>query len=333
LRIASAEINRNISCSFCSIFPTQQRSTFNLNEKKFQPHTLIMIFLPVYREPSAPELFIHNKASWFNEHFSQAFHKTALEYWLLHPHGQTYTLSMTTIIGALIWLLSLRTSVDKSVQAEDLDGAEGEVIVRDHEENTHGSTPLDSDNQTSSLKDTPTMRKLAPPGHRPTNAQLGGPSARVTQPLSHFTEPGHQTPFAYPKLPMQHTASNAVQSKIPKRPYSPSFSYLAKTAPETYQTLQETGMLNADGTPNKWTNPKNSGNYAELARLAPVGFSTLQSTGRPGPDGTLTKKREIEIKAEGERKEAEVVTYWSNELGNKNGRAMLRKELDEEDLA
>jgi hypothetical protein len=53
-----------------------------------------------------------------------------------------------------------------------------------------------------------------------------------------------------------------------------------------------------------------------------VAFSTLQSTGRLRPDDTLMKKREDEV-----------VAYWANDLGREGGRAMLRKELDDEDFA
>jgi hypothetical protein len=133
------------------------------------------------------------------------------------------------------------------------------------------------------------------------------------------TLPGYQTPFTAKK-------------PFSTRPLQPSnFSGLANDAPVAYQTLQGNGMLNADGTPNKWLSP--TGHFAKLAREAPASYATLQKSGMLGADGMPTRKWEAKKRMPdhqgfgGEGKEK------AEEEGRKNGRAILMRELDDVDFS
>jgi hypothetical protein len=145
--------------------------------------------------------------------------------------------------------------------------------------------------------------------------------------------PGYRTPFAAKPGPIRLKAFST-------RPQMPSnFSDLANDAPVAFQTLQGNGMLNADGTPNKWLNP--TGHFAKLAREAPSSYATLQESGMLGADGIPTKKWEAEKRMPGHQgfggkdkaKAKDVVAHWANEESRKSGRAMLRRELDNEDFS
>jgi hypothetical protein len=225
--------------------------------------------------------------------------------------------------------------------------------------------PPSSATEGSPEEETPIMRRLAPESHRPMNAQLEGSPFRVAQPFGsranrpgtlgftplsqrvpvqshalsklsrtgHPAEAGYQTPFAAKPTV---TGPKAFST----RPLQPSnFSGLAVDAPVAYQTLQGNGMLNADGTPNKWSNP--TGDFAKLAREAPASYATLQMNGMLGADGTPTRKWEAEKRmpghqsfgGKGKENVKNVVAHWANEEGRKDGRAMLRRELDDEDFA
>jgi hypothetical protein len=61
------------------------------------------------------------------------------------------------------------------------------------------------------------------------------------------------------------------------------------------------------------TRPVRHENLSDVAKDAPISYKTLQET-------SLSK-------------EEPVVAHWSNEATKKNGRAMLRGELDDEDFA
>jgi hypothetical protein len=61
------------------------------------------------------------------------------------------------------------------------------------------------------------------------------------------------------------------------------------------------------------TRPVQHENLPDVAKDAPISYTTLRET-------ILSKEKPV-------------VAHWSNEATQKNGRAMLRRELDDEDLA
>ena len=306
------------------------------------------------------------------------FRNTPLAYWLLDPTGQIGTMYVTTILIVLVWLFYLHFSTE-SLKATAAEIARAKVEARVnhvlHDEDldpqrplfspirlfSNGSSPLPSSRYVESTPEekTPIMRKLAPEGHRPTNAQLEVSPFRVAQPFGYRdsrpgtvgytpiadrqpeaglsrtgdpTVPGYQTPFTAKPGPIGLKAFST-------RPQMPSnFSGPANDALVAFQTLQGNSMLNADGTPNKWSNL--TGHFAELAREAPATFATLQKNGMLEADGTPTKKWEAEKRmpghlsfgGKGKGKARDVVVHWENE-GRKSGLAMLRRELEDEDFS
>jgi hypothetical protein len=108
------------------------------------------------------------------------------------------------------------------------------------------------------------IKNLAPPGHRPTNAQLDISPFHIK--ISFATSTDLSNP--YPTLPISDipvdghpstlTAHDLAEKKFtlaPKDlaltlpPQGRNFAGLAKNAPFSYETLRQRGMLDKDGSP------------------------------------------------------------------------------------
>jgi len=198
-------------------------------------------FLINHEPPTRLERFVQDAIDSSKGFFAHLFRGSCLEYWVLDPNGQAYTLFLATLLGASIWLFILNqnseaTAASKSEQnwseseaAEAMD-IDGEGYQGDEHE---PSTPRAS---TYSGDKTPIMRKLAPPHHRPVNAHLDGSPFRVKQPLGtrvgQFVSSDHHSPS-----PLNPRLSKAFSTRPSQRD---NFSNLNKDTPVANKTLQET---------------------------------------------------------------------------------------------
>lgn len=244
--------------------------------------------MPKYREPLWLELVVNNFLNSITALFHRSFRNTPLEYWLLHPEGQIGTLFMTVILVALVWMIWLEYSTQRA-KARTATSVPTHIhhtsIVHKHTHihNRAYRASSASDFWNVELNETPLLRYLgsSSPSHRPTTRPFGTPT------------PSNRT-----------LTSSELETPRGLRPsHSQNYSSLAKEAPVSYDTLQETGMLSSDGSPTrKWVLTK---------RMIAAG------------------DRAEEKKTEGKGKG--VVAYWENDVGRKGGRAKLRQELDGED--
>ncbi|KAI4621539.1 hypothetical protein J4E80_003909 [Alternaria sp. BMP 0032] len=198
-------------------------------------------FLINQEPPTRLERFVQVTIDSAKGFFAYLFRGSCLEYWVLDPNGQAYTLFLATLLGASIWLFILNqkseaTAASKSEQnwpesevAEAMD-IDGEGYQGDEHQPSTPRVP------TCSGKDTPIMRKLAPHDHRPVNAHIEGSPFRVKQPLGprirQFLPSAHQSPS-----PLNPRLSKAFSTRPPQRD---SFPNLNKDTPVANKTIQET---------------------------------------------------------------------------------------------
>ncbi|KNG51176.1 hypothetical protein DDE82_005889 [Stemphylium lycopersici] len=145
---------------------------------------------------------------------------------------------------------------------------------------------LDSDVLKPPREETPIMRQLAPPGHRPTNAQLEGSPFRVAQRLGHRpgqpATPGFQTPSG-----PNSSLSQAFPTPSPQHNACSGFS---KDAPVSYLTFPGGSVLTGDGTSNHFMRATNAGYLAEFAQMAPVNHDDLQGSTMLNAEGALMQE-------------------------------------------
>jgi len=219
--------------------------------------------LPVRREATALELYIFSTINWLVGLFDGVFRDTPFEYWLLDPRGQLNTMLMTAALGILTWLLYAQYSIRHlkissallPIPVQDNISSSGNTIPDPTNAPRQSSSPPEHhvfrrSESPSPEPILPTMRQLAPPGHRPTNAQLNLSPFRVVQPLGartgRPTTPGYQTPFS-----SKTATANAFSTRpLVSMQNNNNFSVLANDAPVSYQRLQGNGMSKVNDTPN-----------------------------------------------------------------------------------
>jgi hypothetical protein len=86
------------------------------------------------------------------------------------------------------------------------------------------------------------------------------------------------------------------------------------------------------------TRPLQHDGFSDLAKNEPISSQDFQRYGTLNVGGTSTKKRESTTDVQGLEKKAQeevkpTIAYWSSETGKNDGRATLRRELDDEHLA
>ncbi|KAI4706173.1 hypothetical protein J4E89_009227 [Alternaria sp. Ai002NY15] len=198
-------------------------------------------FLINQEPPTRLERFVQDTIDSSKSFFAYLFRGSCLEYWMLDPNGQAYTLFLMTLLGVATWLLILNHNSKTIVASKpEQDWPESEVAGEmdiDGEE-YHGNEHQPPTPRPSSYprKDTPIMRKLAPPGYHPVNAHIEGSPFRVKQPLGprlrQFVPSVHQTPS-----PLNPRLSKAFSTRPLQRD---NFSSLDKDTPIANKDLQET---------------------------------------------------------------------------------------------
>lgn len=204
----------------------------------------------------------HRESIWIETVIADAFDKlglivsrlirnTSFEYWLLDREGQIGTFFFTLVVGSLIWLIFLEYSLRESSRVAALEASAREAEAKVDTEDDIWS-PDDKTSSPSSTGDTPVMKKLAPRGHQPTNAQLNMSPFHLTRNLA------DPAPLAYPTLPdWTETPEDyefcADEDEAPpsSQPQGRNFSRLATEAPTSFESLRERGMVDRDGTPTK----------------------------------------------------------------------------------
>ncbi|CAE7195791.1 hypothetical protein P3342_009961 [Pyrenophora teres f. teres] len=195
---------------------------------------------PLHREATPLELYIGNTLNELAGFFYNVFHGTTFEYWLLDPKGQQNFIVITSALFLILWLVYIQYSIRS-------------MLAPSNASRTSSFSPMKGPETLLYKPLLPTMRQLAPPGHRPTNANLNIPPFYVAQPLGprtgRPTSPGYQTPFK----------ENSVQAKgFSTRPSVPNFKFnfnhedfpaLATGRMATYRRLHgSNGMLHPAAT-------------------------------------------------------------------------------------
>lgn len=182
---------------------------------------------------------------------SRLIHNTPFEYWLLNREGQIGTFFLTLIVGSLIWLIFLDYSLRKSSKAAAIEASAREAEAKVNTEDD--IWPLyDRTFSPSSTGDTPIMKRLAPRGHEPTNAQVNISPFHLSRNLA------DPPTLAYPTLPGWNETPEdydfcADDDGAPpfSQPQGRNFARLATEAPTSFESLRERGMVNRDGTSTK----------------------------------------------------------------------------------
>ncbi|KAI4694223.1 uncharacterized protein J4E84_002805 [Alternaria hordeiaustralica] len=203
-------------------------------------------FLINQEPPTRLERFVQDTIDSSKGFFAYLFRGSCLEYWMLDPNGQAYTLFMMTLLGVSTWLLtpnqnSKTVVASKPEQdwplsevAEEMD-IDGEGYPSDEHQ------PFTPRHLSFPREDTSIMRKLAPPGYHPVNAHIEGSPFRVRQPLG---------PRVRQSVPSVHQAPSPLNPRLSKafstRPLQrDNFSSLHKDTPIANKTLQETSRTDA----------------------------------------------------------------------------------------
>ncbi|KAI4649619.1 hypothetical protein J4E93_003939 [Alternaria ventricosa] len=210
-------------------------------------------FLINQEPPTRLERFVQDTIDSSKGFFAYLFRGSCLEYWVLDPNGQAYTLFLATLLCASIWLFILNqnseaTAASKSEQnwpeseVADAMDIDGEGYQGDEHQ---PSTPRAS---TFSGEETPIMRKLAPHDHRPVNAHIEGSPFRVKQPLG---------PRVRQSVPSAHQSPSPLNPRLSKafstRPLQrDNFSNLDKDTPIANKTLQETSRVDSGDILEGW---------------------------------------------------------------------------------
>ncbi|KAF1834604.1 hypothetical protein BDW02DRAFT_568848 [Decorospora gaudefroyi] len=184
--------------------------------------------MPIYRDPTALDVFIDNIITLGEKCLDQLFRDTPLEYWFLHPEGQVASLCAGTLLGTLVWLVVLKYfGWTARARAREECGGATDSSSREDEYAALESFPLIATSCSSTTAP-------APAHHLPTNAQLQSSPFRVDH------------PSAVPQTPPTRGKRNLGSSPGP-------YAHLALEAPVSFDTLLGNGILEGDGTPTrKW---------------------------------------------------------------------------------
>ncbi|KAL7777227.1 hypothetical protein CFE70_007650 [Pyrenophora teres f. teres 0-1] len=188
---------------------------------------------PLHREATPLELYIGNTLNELAGFFYNVFHGTTFEYWLLDPKGQQNFIVITSALFLILWLVYIQYSIRS-------------MLAPSNASRTSSFSPMKGPETLLYKPLLPTMRQLAPPGHRPTNANLNIPPSTSRSP-------------SVPALAAPQAPENSVQAKgFSTRPSVPNFKFnfnhedfpaLATGRMATYRRLHgSNGMLHPAAT-------------------------------------------------------------------------------------
>jgi hypothetical protein len=172
----------------------------------------------------------------FSVFFTKLVQDTPLSYWLLEPDGQGTTVFIALNLCCLVWYIILEISSRRSATRE-LDDPP-----------TPGPTKI--------------MKNLAPPGHRPMNAQLIISPFHLARGLASSTNSSSERglPVFDISVDGRTTTNPSFDKKITPAskdlpvilpPQGHNFSGLARVASISYEMLRSRGMLNKNESPTQ----------------------------------------------------------------------------------
>lgn len=204
--------------------------------------------MPPYRELLWVESKINHYLSWISASLNQLTHSTTLGQWLQGPQKPIQTLCLTALLAFLAWLIVLNLPVKSDTHTTSAPAAAHKA---EDAFTIEPKTPL-----------VPQPDRTTP---TPSTDELGFklrffPHVFCTKNTTTTTPP------------INNTNANQLNPQT-NPPTTPNFSTLFQDAPTAYQTLQETGMLDANGTPTKkWNASKRmpSGGYLAAQPMAQI---------------------------------------------------------------
>jgi hypothetical protein len=147
-------------------------------------------------------LSVENTAKQVSAYISGCIRCTPLEYWFLKRQGQACTFFITMMLCALVWLAVIHFTSDHSPRRAELapvQETKEELDPKDINEDRTLISVKEEGESTTVAGNTAFIRMLAPPDHRPTNAQLNILPYRTAQGLfqrTHGPVPDPIPPFA-----------------------------------------------------------------------------------------------------------------------------------------
>ena len=210
-------------------------------------------FLINHEPPTRLERFVQDTIDSSKGIFAYIFRGSCLEYWVLDPNGQAYTLFLAILLGASVWLFILNQNLKATVASKpEQNWPESKVAdamnIDDEEYQGDEHQPSTPRASTFSGEETPIMRKLAPHDHLPVNAHIEGSPFRVKQPLGprvrQFVPSAHQSPS-----PLNPRLSKAFSTRPLQRD---NFLNLDKDTSIANKTLQETSRVDSGDVLEGW---------------------------------------------------------------------------------
>jgi hypothetical protein len=184
--------------------------------------------LPHYREPLWIELIIDDMLRKIAAFVKSLVRGTRSEYWLLEREGQAAATFFTLMLCSLVWLIALEYSTHRSKRIAPMPPSAADVEPAD-----------------SPAHETPIMKKLAPPGHRPTNAKLN------ISPF-HLARGFAEAPFT--SFQKANNRPDLVAAGSADREFRTGHDELPITLPlqgRNFETLQKQGLLDKNEPPMK----------------------------------------------------------------------------------
>jgi hypothetical protein len=212
---------------------------------------------------------VEDTAKQVSAYISGCIRCTSFEYWLLKRQGQASTFFITMMLCALIWLVVNHFTSHRSPRrAEPAPFVQENKEELDPKDINEDRTPISAEEEgksTTGAGDTAFIRMLAPPDHRPTNAQLNIPPFRTAQGSFKRTSgpaPDPIPPFARlaiasppPLTTKGDLESGAASAKIKGESMPGStkrnLSKLEQIAPTSYEMMQEQDLVDEDGMPTQ----------------------------------------------------------------------------------
>ncbi|KAI2485041.1 hypothetical protein Ptr902_03981 [Pyrenophora tritici-repentis] len=165
---------------------------------------------PRYHEASPLEVYVGTTLNELADRFYDVFHGTLFEYWFLDPKGQHNLIVIASMLFIVLWFVCIQYSIRSTLASSN--------VSRPSSPRAPFSPPMERPETHPYQPLLPTMRQLAPPGHRPTNAQLNVPPFHVAPPMGRrtgrTTNPGYQTPFKEKPAEAKIFSTGASVSKI-----------------------------------------------------------------------------------------------------------------------
>jgi hypothetical protein len=159
--------------------------------------------MPLLRDLYWIETVVTNIMESLGAIVSRPFRDTTFEYWLLEREGQNKTFFFSLLLGSIVWFILLDCSIRRQSKLIALEPSPrmAEVDVDPTATQTVQPPAPSFHNEvvpTPPTSKNPFLKKLAPPGHRPTNAHLNISPFHLARNLGKPPVLNASNPFATP---------------------------------------------------------------------------------------------------------------------------------------